>query len=191
MCVGASGPNVQAMPPKGGRPSKYRPEYAKQAYHLALLGATDADIARAFSVSEKTIATWKHRQPDFLQSLKRGKDEADAQVAKSLYRRALGYSHKAVKIIAVARGNNQGSVVEEVPYVEKYPPDTTAAIFWLKNRRPELWRDKHDVEHSGEVKASGVLAVPVAVGAEQWGKHAIAQQSAMIALPSKASPLVS
>lgn len=179
------------MPSRGGRPSKYRPGYATQAYHLALLGATDADLARAFAVSDKTISTWKHRQPEFLHALKQGKDQADAKVAQSLYRRALGYSHKAVKIITVAQGNNQGSVVEEVPYVERYPPDTTAAIFWLKNRRPDLWRDKHDLEHSGEVKAAGVLAVPVPVSAEQWGSAAALQQSALIATPAKATPLIS
>lgn len=179
------------MPAKGsrqkkktGRPSAYRPEYAKQAYHLALLGATDADLARAFSVSHATIDNWKAKHPDFLGSLKAGKEQADANVAKSLYRRALGFSHKAVKILTVAQGNNGGSVVEEVPYVEKYPPDTTAAIFWLKNRRPDLWRDKQDVEHSGEVKASGVLAVPVPITSDQWGKAAAEQQAQLTARPS-------
>ena len=179
------------MPPKGGRPSKYRPEYAKQAYHLALLGATDADVSRALGVTESTVNGWKHKHPEFLESLKRGKDQADAKVAQSLFHRATGYSHKAVKIIAVARGNNQGSDVEEVPYVERYPPDTTAAIFWLKNRRPDLWRDKHEMEHSGEVKAAGVLAVPVPVSAEQWGNAALKQQSALATMPAKSAPLVS
>lgn len=116
-----------------------------------MLGATDADLARAFDVAESTINLWKLHQPEFSESIKRGKDEADANVAKSLYRRALGYSHKAVKILTVAMGNNQGSQVEEVPYVERYAPDTTAAIFWLKNRRPDKWRDKQEVEHGGTV----------------------------------------
>jgi hypothetical protein len=136
---------------QGGRPTLYKPEYAKQAYHLALLGATDADMARAFDVSDATIDNWKAQHSEFLGSIKRGKDEADANVAKSLYRRALGYSHPAVKIVTVARGNNMGSDVEQVPYVERYPPDTTAGIFWLKNRRPDKWRDKRDVEHTGTV----------------------------------------
>jgi hypothetical protein len=172
-----------------GRPTKFLPEYAKQAYHLALLGATDADLARAFAVQLSTVALWKRRHPDFSDALKRGKDEADSNVAKSLYRRALGYSHPAVKIITVARGANQGSEVEEVPYMERYPPDTVAAIFWLKNRRPDLWRDKRDVEHSGEIAASGVLAVPMPVESDQWATIAARQQAELVAHPPK--PLVS
>jgi hypothetical protein len=52
-----------------------------------------------------------------------------------------------VKILTVSDGGNEGSHVEQVPYIERYPPDTTAAIFWLKNRRPKAWRDKHEMEH--------------------------------------------
>lgn len=133
-----------------GRPSLYRPEYAKQAYHLALLGATVPDLARAFEVAPSTVDLWISKHPEFSGALKSGREQADARVAKSLYRRALGYSHPAVKILTVAAGNNQGSDVQEVPYIERYPPDTTAAIFWLKNRRPDLWRDKHEHEHTGE-----------------------------------------
>lgn len=94
----------------------------------------------------RTIHHWKLAHPEFLHALKAGKEEADASVAKSLYQRALGYSHAAVKIITVADGNNQGSHVEQVPYTEYYPPDTTACIFWLKNRQREQWRDKLDHE---------------------------------------------
>lgn len=130
-----------------GRPTAFKPEYVKQVFHLALLGATDPDLARAFDVSERTIAYWKRREPEFLQALKKGKDAADARVAKSLYHRALGYSHPAVKILTVADGDNQGSHVEKVDYIEHYPPDSTAMIFWLKNRRPDLWRDKVEHEH--------------------------------------------
>ena len=76
--------------------------------------------------------------PEFFQSLKEGKEGADARVAQSLYRRALGWEHEAVKIVADAKTGTE----HIVPYTERYPPDTTAAIFWLKNRRPDLWRDK-------------------------------------------------
>jgi hypothetical protein len=124
------------------RPSSYRDEFAKQAYKLALVGMTDHQLADFFEVDERTINRWKLKHAPFRQSLKRGKDEADAMVAQSLYRRALGYSHKAVKIVTVAQGNNQGSDVVEVPYTERYPPDTTACIFWLKNRQRANWRDK-------------------------------------------------
>lgn len=132
-----------------GRPSSYKPEYAEHARKLCLLGATDAQLGDFFDVDERTINNWKDAHPEFFQSLKAGKEKADALIAYSLYHRALGYKHDAVKILTVADGNNAGSHVEQVPYVEHYPPDTTAAIFWLKNRRPDLWRDKTETEHTG------------------------------------------
>lgn len=132
-----------------GRPSNYNDDSAaticKHAYKLSLLGSTDKQMADFFEVSEQTLNAWKTAHPEFLESLNKGKDEADAKVAKSLYRRAMGYSHKAEKIF-----NNQG-VILRAEYVEHYPPDTTAMIFWLKNRQTAKWRDKTDHEHSGSV----------------------------------------
>lgn len=131
---------------KKGRPTKYRPEFAAQAAKLcALLGATDQDLAAFFEVHQDTIDEWKKVHPEFSGSLKQGKAETDARVEQSLYRRAIGYSHDAVKIF-----NNEGEEMK-VPFVEHYAPDTTACIFWLKNRKPVEWRDKVDHEHSGNV----------------------------------------
>jgi len=130
---------------KTGRPSAYRAEFNRQALNLAQLGATDADLARAFDVTVTTINTWKKQHPDFLASLKKGKDQADANVANSLYRRAMGWRHKAVKIFADPKTGSE----KIVPYIEEYPGDTVAAIFWLKNRRPDLWRDKVAQEVTG------------------------------------------
>lgn len=70
---------------------------------------------------------------------------ADANVGRALYQRACGYSHKAVKIFADMKTGAE----KIVPYIEHYPPDTVACIFWLKNRRPDLWRDMSRVEHGG------------------------------------------
>ena len=129
----------------GGRPTLFRPEYIEQARKLAELGATDREAAEFFEVAESTLHLWKHTQPGFSESLKVGKEVADARVEQSLYRRALGYSHDAVKIMGFE------GIYTPVEFVEHYPPDTTAAIFWLKNRKPAEWRDKQDVEHSGHV----------------------------------------
>lgn len=118
----------------GGRPTSYNAEYAEWAVKLCRLGATDADIAKAFEVSETTINAWKHEHVEFSEALKKGKAFADAEVADKLFQRATGYSHPAVKMFMF-----QGVVVKE-EYTEHYPPDTTAAIFWLKNRRSDLWR---------------------------------------------------
>lgn len=124
-----------------GRPSSYRPEYAELAYKFALLGITDERLAEFFDIVPQTLYNWKEAHPEFLEALTRGKEEADANVAKSFYHRALGYSHEAVKIF-----NNDGQPMV-VPYTEHYPPDTGACLSWLKNRQPKLWRDR--IEHTG------------------------------------------
>jgi transcriptional regulator with XRE-family HTH domain len=123
--------------------SAFRPEFVDQARKLAELGATDEEVAEFFEVERRTIYRWKHSKPEFAAALKTGKEAADDRVEHSLYRRALGYSHEAVKI-SISDG-------QEIitPYVEHYPPDTTACIFWLKNRRRAEWRDKVEHEHAG------------------------------------------
>lgn len=129
-----------AMP--AGRPPIYDPStHPQQVFQFAILGLTDKQIAAKVGISEKTLNTWKLQHPELLQSLQDGKERADAKVAVALYQRAMGYSHDAVKIVADAK---TGAVVT-VPYVEHYPPDTAAAFIWLKNRHPELWRDRQHV----------------------------------------------
>ena len=137
-----------------GVKSTYKPEYAEQARKLCLLGATDKELADFFERTESTINNWKKAHPDFLDSIKRGREIADGDVADRLYRRAMGYSHKAVKIF-----NDQGAPLE-VEYTEHYPPDTTACIFWLKNRQKGKWRDKQEVEQSGAVTYKVVTGIP-------------------------------
>lgn len=128
-----------------GRPSAYKAAYAKEAKKLAKLGATDAEVADFFSVDVRTIYRWKNVHSEFSQALKIGKDEADDRVRRSLYHRAVGYEQEDVKIFM------PGGADEPVyaPYIAKIAPDTTAAIFWLKNRRPDEWRDKREHEMSG------------------------------------------
>lgn len=128
-----------------GRPSRYKAEYADQAYKFCLLGATDARLGEFFDVSEQTINTWKQVHPAFLESIKRGKELADAEIAYALYHRAKGYSHEAVKIF-----NNQGEIIKE-NYIEHYPPDTGAAMAWLKNRQSQYWRDRQEIGLDGDL----------------------------------------
>lgn len=125
-----------------GRKSSFKQEYIQLAENYALLGATDAEMADFFGVSEQTLNTWKKKYPAFLESLKKGKAVADANVASRLYNRAIGYDAKATKF-----ATNEGKITDRVEYIEHYPPDTTAAIFWLKNRQPDKWRDKKEVEN--------------------------------------------
>lgn len=121
-----------------GRPTKFRPEMVEQAAKLAALGATDRDAADFFNVDVATVTRWKITHPDFCASLKVGKATADDRVEQSLYRKATGYSFDAEKIFQY-----EGQPVR-VAYVEHIPPSDTACIFWLKNRRPETWRDRPD-----------------------------------------------
>lgn len=91
----------------------------------------------------RTIYRWKAEHEVFCQALKIGKDVADERVTRSLYARANGYEHDEVDIRVI-----EGKIVQ-TPIRKHYPPDTTAAIFWLKNRRKEEWRDKIDHELGG------------------------------------------
>ncbi len=148
---------------KGGRPSKYREEFAEQARKLCLLGATDAEMADFFGVAVSTLNAWKKEQPGFFQSITRGKMLADAEVAEKLYQRAMGYSHKATKMF-----QSSGTILSE-EYTEHYPPDTQAASLWLRNRQPRKWRDKQEVEHAGKSGApieAQVVIVPAKQRAE-------------------------
>lgn len=123
-----------------GRPTSFKPEYTDLAYKFTLLGATDVQMAEYFEVSEKTLNNWKQSHPEFLQSIKKGKDASDANVAKSLYHRAIGYTHPEEKIFCT------NGEVTRVDTTKHYPPDTAAAFIWLKNRQPLLWRDQKQIE---------------------------------------------
>ena len=124
----------------GGRPTKYKEEYDELAYNYCLLGATDADLGKFFDVDERTINNWKIDHPNFFQSLKAGKEQADALVAKALFKRATGYVAPDLDIKMF-----EGNIIE-TPYMKHYPPDATSAIFWLKNRQPQLWRQQPTVD---------------------------------------------
>lgn len=109
-------------------------------------------MADFFGVTINTIGNWKARYPEFLGALKDGKDAADNRVERSLYHRAVGYSYDAVHF------SSYRGAVTKTKYREHCPPDTTAQIFWLKNRRPDQWRDKQIQEVTG---ADGAPLVPI------------------------------
>jgi hypothetical protein len=126
-----------------GRPTAFKAEYVEEARKLCLLGATDVEMADFFGVAVSTFYLWKNKHPEFSEALKAGKEAADSRVERSLYHKAIGYTFESEKVF-----QHQGDVVR-APIREHVPPDTTAAIFWLKNRRPEEWRDRVIAEHSG------------------------------------------
>lgn len=115
-------------------------------------GLTDEQIAANIGISRSTLNEWKNRFSDISDTLKRGKEIVDIQVENALLKRALGYTYK--ETTREAQFNPQTAQYEMVVTKEvtkEVVPDTTAQIFWLKNRKPEEWRDKKDVEHSGSV----------------------------------------
>jgi hypothetical protein len=123
----------------GGRPTKYDNKFAEQAKLLCRLGATNPELAEFFEVVVSTIHDWRAAHPEFHEAIRQGKEMADARVANALFHRAVGYKHKALKFFA-----HEGTSWSE-EYVEHYPPDAASCIFWLKNRRPDLWRDQREV----------------------------------------------
>jgi transposase len=131
-----------------GRPTKYEGEKTcTLVYKLALLGATDEEMADILNVEESTVNNWKNSYPEFLESIKRGKEEADATVAQKLYHRAIGYEHPET-----ITASYQGEITDTKEVIKHYPPDPTAAIFWLKNRQSRKWRDKQEIETNVTVK---------------------------------------
>lgn len=124
---------------KRGRPTLYKDEYVEQVYKLCILGATDKEIADFFKVEESTINNWKIKHPEFLESLRQGKLIADADMAVSLYKRGIGYSHPETHV------SNYKGEITLTDIIKHYPPETGAAFLWLKNRQPDKWKDKVDV----------------------------------------------
>lgn len=125
-----------------GRPTKYLDEYDEQVRKLCLLGMTDLEIAEFFEISEKTLNVWKHKHPSFVQSMQSGREKADADVTVSLYDRARGFER-------IETDDGEGKQVKRY-----YPPDTTAAKFWLINRRrhsAKPWCEKIETALSGSI----------------------------------------
>lgn len=144
-----------------GRPTEYKDSYDEQAFKLCLLGATDKEIADFFEVSETTVNNWKLQHPSFLESLKNGKTIADAEIANSLYNRAKGVIVKHQQAFKMketfyeeGKKSSESETIEIVDLEQELPPDTTAAIFWLKNRAKATWREKQEaieVEDDSEI----------------------------------------
>lgn len=113
-------------------------------------GLTDEQIAHNLGIAVSTLYAYKAEHEEFSEALKRGKEVVDYEVENALLKRALGYSYEE-------RTYEGGLLTKTV--TKQVAPDVTAQIFWLKNRKPVEWRDKHGVEHDGDlvIKFSGEL----------------------------------
>lgn len=126
-----------------GRPTLYREEYVEQYRRLCLLGCIDTEAVKFFGVSIATLMEWKNVYPDFSEAEKHGKMVADSNVANALYDRALGFTTQNTKF----RVNKNTQELEEYTETTQHPPDTGAAMAWLKNRRGKQWRDRVEQAH--------------------------------------------
>ena len=118
-------------------------------------GLTDEQIAEKIGINVRTLYNWKNKDVQIFQSLKRGKEVVDIEVENALYKKAVGFKETVKKPIKVKRvdyvDGKRDREYEEVVDAEEevfIPPDTTAQIFWLKNRKPEKWRDKPETDRA-------------------------------------------
>ena len=141
-----------------GRPTDYRPEYAKIVKKAAKFGVTDREIADILGVDVTAVYRWQLIYPEFQHAIQTGKAAFDSRVERSLANRAVGYTFESEKIFM-----HEGEPVR-VPVREHVPPDVAAAFIWLKNRRPAEWRDRRELDISGslDVIISVDLTPPIA-----------------------------
>lgn len=114
-------------------------------------GLTDEQIATKMGICRDTLIQWKKKYPDISDTLKKGKDVVDIQVENALLKRALGYEYEEI-----SEKYEMGVLVEKKVTKKQVVPDTTAQIFWLKNRKPDEWRDKREVDVEG---SAGVMII--------------------------------
>lgn len=103
-------------------------------------GLIDKQIAHNMGVAYSTLRTWRDKFPELAEALQKGKEVVDREVENALYKRALGYWVTETKTVTLPDGDMR---VEEIH--KHVAPDTTAQIFWLKNRKPDQWREKNDL----------------------------------------------
>jgi hypothetical protein len=121
-------------------------------------GLIEADIAKNLGISVATLENYKRDHLEFLEALKRGKEVVDITVENALYKKAIGYTYEEVTREPIKDPETGEYRLEVTKIVKKeVQPDTTAQIFWLKNRKPAEWRDKSDIEHSGKIEMPSII----------------------------------
>jgi hypothetical protein len=148
---------VKATEPKnkGGAPTKYNAAiYPDIVKALAAKGYTEAEIYGIIKISAPTFIKWKKIHPEFLKAVREGNLIPNTEVEMALLKRAKGYQYdEQIETPVMTKKNNKPFTKMEVTVVRhlEKAPDTLAQIFWLKNRDPARWRDKQDIEHSGNI----------------------------------------
>lgn len=147
---------------KAGRPGKYKEWLDKDSLlkvqGWARDGLSNEQIAHNMGINKDTLCVWKNRFPEFADAIKKGKEVVDREVENAMLKRALGYEYDEVTQEPVTdkdTGITEMRVTKRV--TKQIVPDVTAQIFWLKNRKPEEFRDKRDVELSGSVDLGSII----------------------------------
>jgi transposase-like protein len=133
-----------------GRPSVYPEDAPQMVYRLALLGLNNDELAVAFGVSRRTIYLWFEQYPEFKQAAEEGRLYADANVARALYKRAVGFDVEET-FVTVRKGPDGELKTIEAPIKKHFPPETTACIYWLNNRTRKTgrWTQSQKMEITG------------------------------------------
>ena len=118
---------------------------------MARLGMTRWEIARALGIRRETLWDWERKNPEFSNVLKAASAAADERVEASIYERAVGYSYQTEKLFSW-----RGEVVRAETNAH-VPADPQLAMFWLKNRQPERWKDRMEIQHSHMFNFVGML----------------------------------
>lgn len=121
-------------------------------------GLTDEQIAANMGVAYSTLRTWRDKYSALSAALKKGKEVIDRQVENALLKRALGYKYKeTTRELITDKGTGHSELVVTKVVEKEVAPDTTAQIFWLKNRKPEDWRDKRVIDDSSAEKSAELI----------------------------------
>jgi hypothetical protein len=144
---------------KRGRPPVYNTDIDENVRRLCLLGLSDAEIAEYLCITPATMWNWDKLYPSFLSARAEGREKADAEVADSLRKRAIGYSHRTVKTTYV-----DAKVVREEHTELHYPSDTNAAALWLSNRQRGRWKLRPTEDDAGGDDGERTLNIRITGG---------------------------
>ena len=136
---------------KIGRPPMYHSGFCHIAEQCCIINADSPELGDMFGCRGEAISEWMEKYPHFAQAIKAGKAKTDAGVERSLVHRANGYSHKESIFMSVSGPRGEGSSIEEIKTIKHYPPDTRAAEFWLKNRKPKDYRADPELANDEDV----------------------------------------
>ena len=165
----------------GGRPTVYKPENAEIARYACMLGATNETLAARFEVCRRTIDSWIATIPEFSFAIKQGREGANEAVVSALFARATGMEQKMTKVFC-----HRGQPVT-ADYTVHLPPDIRACIFWLRNRRPEQWRESRPGGAAAKNEPNWVSELEAA--SERVRLEAVAEHAARKAAEGTTAPV--